>query len=146
MKLSEMEGITPELLVVLEAVGIDSIDALADVPYADLITVPGLDEDLAETLQSTAQVTSDELKKLIEKTIAEELAKEAAAERPLFDESALDVGAIDSDEALAAFEQGEVPMPKDDLFKDFPTGSEGEAGAEEEEKKVDPFANTELDD
>jgi N utilization substance protein A len=142
MKLSEMEGVTPELLVVLETLGIDTIDKLADEPYSTLVQV--LDEETAETLQSTAQVTSDELKKLIEKTITEELAKEVAAEKPLFDESALsdsDDG-IESDETLAAFEQGDVPMPTSDPFADFPKG-EPEAG---EEPKVNPFANTELDD
>jgi N utilization substance protein A len=144
MKLSEMEGVTPDLLVMLETVGIDTIDRLADVPYATLVLVPGLDEDTAETLQSTAQVTSDELRKLIERTITEELAKEVAAEKPLFDESALSESddGIESDETLAAFEQGDVPMPTSDPFKDFPKG-EPEA---EETPKVNPFANTELDD
>lgn len=141
MQLAEMDGITPEILVVLEAVGIDTIDALADVPYATLVELPGMDEETAETLQTTAQMTSDQLKVLIDRTIAEELAKEAEAEKPLFDESALTDDAMESDETLAAFEQGDVPMPAGELFKDLP-----KTEAEEEEPKVNPFANTELDD
>ncbi len=89
MKLGEMEGVSDELLVVLEAVGIMSIAELAKTPLETLAQVPGLDEAGADSLLATAHATNSELSKMIDKTIAEELEKEAAEERPLFDEDAL---------------------------------------------------------
>ena len=144
MKLAEMEGISDELLLALEMVGISTIEQLASTPLDVLAAVPGLDEESADSLLATAQATASELTKMIARMISEELAKEAAEERPLFDEGALDE-AFDEpgedDEEVAATENDAV-VPSE-LFDNFPTGS---ADGEEDEKKVNPFANTELDD
>jgi len=149
MNLAEMEGVSEEMLILLEAIGISTIETLADASLEKLQEVPGLDEEAADSLLATAQVTRDELRKMIEKTIAEEMEREAADERPLFDEEALneeEIGDGDVDEAVK-----ETPEPKTDIFKDFPDGTEdgdeaAAAGEADEEKKVDPFANTELED
>jgi len=147
MKLAEMEGVSEELLVLLEALGIMTIDQLAGESMEKLTSIDSLDEEAAETLLATAQVTTDELAKMIEKTIGEELEKEAAEERPLFDEDALgdEIGVMDETD-----KPSEVEAPEGDLFQGLPEGNEdspeGESGDGEEEKKVDPFANTELDD
>ena len=149
MKLSEMEGITDNLLVLLEAHGIATIVQLADQPLEALLAIEGLDEETADSLLATAQVTRDELNKMIEKTIAEELAREAAEERPLFDEEALaEAGEAAGDHEEAAALEAEA-MPASDPFANFPEGNAeeaDEAGDDEEQRKVDPFANTELDD
>jgi N utilization substance protein A len=146
MKLGEMEGVSDALLVTLEEFGIQTIEQLADESLERLQQVPGLDEEAAENLLATAQVTRDELRKMIEKSIVEEMEKEAADEKPLFDEDAL------GDETLAEGAEGaeDEDAPVADPFADFPAaGDEDTAAAEDpdaEEKKVDPFANTELDD
>ena len=146
MKLGEMEGVSDALLVTLEEFGIQTIEHLADESLERLQQVPGLDEEAAENLLATAQVTRDELRKMIEKSIVEEMEKEAADEKPLFDEDAL------GDETLAEGAEGaeDEDAPVADPFADFPAaGDEDTAAAEDpdaEEKKVDPFANTELDD
>jgi len=154
MKLGEMEGVSEELLVLLEAIGITSIELLADASVETLQTVPGLEEDSADSLLATAQVTRNELTKMIEKTIIEEMEKAAAEERPLFDEDALE----DQDGVGGKIDEAveEPPAVKGDIFKDFPTDDGGEessskaAEADEEgddkDKKLDPFANTELED
>ena len=65
----------------------------------------------------------------------------------LFDEDALgdEIGVMDETD-----KPSEVEAPEGDLFKGLPEGDEdspeGESGDGEEKKKVDPFANTELDD
>jgi N utilization substance protein A len=153
MKLGEMEGVGEELLILLEEVGITTIELLADASLEKLQEIPGLEEDSAESLMATAQVTRDELHKMIEKTIAEEMEKAAAEERPLFDEEALeDEGAGDGDIEEAV---KEPQVPEGGIFKDFPAEDDGEDAASEakdgdekddEDKKPDPFANTELDD
>ncbi len=153
MKLGEMEGVTDELLVVLETVGISTIEQLASTPLETLAEVPGLDEESADALLATAQVTASELTKMIGKVISEELAKDIAEDRPLFDEEAL---ADAEDETADVVDEDAVPLtaeeaavvPEGDLFTNLPEGeSDAEAAAEEEEEeKVDPFANTELDD
>jgi N utilization substance protein A len=152
MKLGEMEGVGEDLLPLLEEVGISTIEQLADATLEKLQEIPALDEEAAESLLATAQVTRDELSKMIEKTIAEEMEKEAAEVRPLFDEGALDddeSAAEPSDEAVA-----EPAAAEGGIFKDLPAGDdEATAGSEDpaaseskEEKKLDPFANTELED
>jgi len=92
---------------------------------------------------------------MIEKSITEEMEKEAAEARPLFDEDALqdeDAAGEKIDEAVE-----DPPEVKGDIFKDFPAEAETEdsagedsdatdAGDDADEKKVDPFANTELED
>ena len=78
MKLGEMEGVGEELLILLEEVGITTIELLADASLEKLQEIPGLEDDAAESLLATARVTRDELRKMIEKTITEEMEKEAA--------------------------------------------------------------------
>ncbi|MCP5119270.1 MAG: helix-hairpin-helix domain-containing protein, partial [bacterium] len=134
MKLGEMEGVSDELLVVLEAVGIMSIAELARTPLETLAQVPGLDEAGADSLLATAQATHSELSKMIDKTIAEELEKEAAEERPLFDEEALaeaeeatEAAAEGTEDAEAAAEESAAAS---ELFENFPEGdaeADGEA-------------------
>jgi hypothetical protein len=124
-----------------------TIDQLADESLEKLTALDSLDTEAAETLLATAQVTRDELHKMIEKMIGEELEKEAAEERPLFDEDALsdEIGVMDETD-----EPSEVEAPEGDLFTGLPDSDEestdGESGDDDEEKKVDPFADTELDD
>ena len=159
VNLAEMTGITPDIAEQLELIGITTIDELADAVPERLLAVEGIDEEGAESLLATAQVTRDELNKMIESAVAEEMEKEAAEERPLFDEEAFsEESALEGDAEAAEGEAGaaelgegeEAAAPTEDLFKDFPDG-DAVAGddadkAEDEEEKVDPFANTELDD
>ena len=106
-----------------------------------------MDEEIAESLLATARVTRDELAKMIEKTVTEEVEKEVALERPLFDEGALDEDAGPSEEAVEAAEAAEaVPAAEGDIFEGFPEGEAEDKPDEEDEPKVNPFANTELDD
>ena len=149
MKLSEMEGVTDHLLVLLEAHGITTIIQLAEQSLDSLQAIEGLDEETADSLLATAQVTQDELNKMIEKTIAEELEREAAEEKPLFDADAFgETGdeAPEHDEAAAAAEPDAAPAA--DPFANFPEeAAENDTSADTEEtRKVDPFANTDLDD
>jgi len=152
MNLGEMEGVSDELLVLLEALGITTIEQLADETVEKLTQIESIDEETAETLLATAEVTREELRKMIEKTIAEELEREAAEERPLFDEEALEGEAPDADaEPGAEGGPGEpgvemLEAPKGDLFESLSDDEEDKDGGDEPEKKVDPFANTELDD
>ena len=146
MKLGEMEGVTPEIQDLLEASGVLTIAQLADESVERLAELEGLDEETVQKLVATATVTRDELTKMIEKTVVEEIEREVAEERPLFDEDALDEETLVTDEAVEAAEPEAVP--KDVLFADFPE-SNGEEKAEDDDEdkpKVDPFANTELDD
>jgi N utilization substance protein A len=144
MKLGEMEGVSEELAVLLEAHGIGTIAQLADETPERLLEIPGVDEEAAENLLATATVTRDELAKMIEKAVTEEIEKEAALERPLFDEDALDEDAGPSEEAAEAAEP--AAAPEGDIFDNFPEGEGEETSAEDDEPKRDPFANTELDD
>ncbi len=152
MNLAEMTDVTDEVLARLEEVGIMTIGQLAEESLERLANIEGIDETLADSLLATAQATQNELQRMIEKTVSEELEKEAAEERPLFDEDALahehedDVAeGVDGDpEAEAEAE------PAGDIFANLPdadaAGKDGSGDDEEEEPKVDPFANTELDD
>ena len=146
MKLSEMEGVTDQLLVMLEAHGITTISELADQSIERLADIEGLDEAAADELLATAQVTRDELRKMIEKTVTEELEREAAEERPLFDEDALGEGADTEPHDEAAVET-ELPEAGD-IFANFPeAGPDGEnEETEATVKKVDPFAAPGQDD
>jgi len=156
MKLGEMEGVGEELLILLEEVGILTIEQLADASAEKLQEIPGLDEEAGGSLQATAQVTRDELRKMIEKSIVEEMEKEAAEERPLFDEDALAEAGGDGEAIEEAVE--EPATVEGDIFKDFPdegegkdtdletSGADGKEDDDDEGKKIDPFANTELDD
>lgn len=148
MKLAEMSEITPDILAKLEMVGIMTIGQLAEESLERLTAIDGLDEDLADSLLATAQVTQEELKRMIEKTVAEEIAREAADERPLFDDEALEDEAHETDEAKAA-EADSVTADGDEIFKDFPGEDEDDSDAGQDKKdepRVDPFANTELED
>jgi len=158
MKLGEMDGVGEEMLILLEQVGISTIEQLADASMEKLQEIPNLEEEALDSLLATARVTRDELRKMIEKTIVEVMEKEAAEERPLFDEDALgdeSPGGQDGEDGEGA---EEAPAPtEEDIFKDFPAESEEDAdsgsagddladGDDDKDKKVDPFANTELDD
>ncbi len=146
MKLSEMEGINDQLLVMLEAHGITTISELADQSIERLAAIEGLDEEAADGLLATAQVTRDELRKMIEKTIVEELEREAAEARPLFDEDALGDGEDAGPHDEAAVET-ELPAAGD-IFANFPEAGpdDGEDKGRDEAKKVDPFAKPGQDD
>ena len=152
MNLSEMEGVSEDMLILLEQIGILTIEQLADSSVEKLQEIPNIEEEALESLSATARVTRDELRKMIEKTIVEEVEKEVADEKPLFDEDALGDEGSHGEEGA---EDAEAPAPtEEDIFKDFPAESEEEAGSEssekdedggDDDKKVDPFANTELD-
>jgi len=153
MNLGEMEGVGEDLQILLEQIGISTIEQLADASLEKLQEIPNLEEDALESLQATARATRDELRKMIEKSIVEEMEKAAADERPLFDEDALGDESVTDESAEA---EDETPAPtEEEIFKDFPAESEegadsksaddGKAG-DDKDKKLDPFANTELDD
>jgi hypothetical protein len=150
MKLAEMSDITEDLLARLEEVGIMTISQLAEESLERLANIEGIDEDLADNLLATAQATQEELQRMIDKTVAEELEKENAEDRPLFDEDAL--SDEDHEETAGATEGDEAEeTPGKDIFEDFPEGDDhqeegAKASGEDDEPKVDPFANTELDD
>jgi N utilization substance protein A len=150
MKLAEMEGVTDTLLVTLQTVGISTIAQLASTPLETLATVPGLDAESADALLATAQATHGELMRMIAKTIAAELAQEAAEERPLFDEDALAEaesmsGDYGDDELLGDAAPDPDAKAPAALFENFPTGN-AEDEEDEDDKKVDPFANTDADE
>ncbi len=132
MKLGEMEGVSDQLLVLLEAVGITTIEDLASASPDRLSAIEGLDSETAETLRATAEVTMAELHKMIENAVTEELAKEAEQARPLFDEQALEDAAGEAGPAEeAALTADTVELPAgDDLFKGL---SAEDAPAEEAE-------------
>jgi N utilization substance protein A len=157
MNLAEMSEVTPELLAHLEEVGIMTIGQLAEESLDRLANIEGIDEALADSLLATAQATMEELQRMIEKTVAEELEKEAAEERPLFDDEVLDEHhealmeeTAGEDEDAPATEADAADATEDEIFKDFPDGEEDseekKKGDDEDEPKVDPFANTELED
>lgn len=148
MKLSEMEGVTDELMVVLGAVGITTIEDLAAASFERLAGIEGLDTESIATLQATAEVTVQELRKMIEKVVAQEVEREAAENRPLFDDEALGAGLDDED---SGGDDGPLTaddvVVKDDIFKDFPGEADGDdGGGDDPEDKIDPFANSELGD
>lgn len=145
MSVSDLPGVTEDLLVHLEAFGISSIGDLADTPLERLSAIEGLDEESADSLLATAQATQAELKKMMEKTIKEEMATESAEGGDLFREDVFgDPDAPDED----ADEDAEPAAPTGDIFKDFPADGEGEPDEtkKDDEDKIDPFANTELED
>jgi N utilization substance protein A len=157
MKLSEMSEITPELLTRLEEVGIMTIQELAGESLERLANIEGIDEALADSLLATAQATQEELQRMIEKTVAEEMEKEAAEERPLFDDEALEGEDVAGQEEVLDLPEGLAEAgdsaPNTDTSDIFPgldsgdeTGEEKAADDDEDEPKVDPFANTELED
>ncbi|MBK6897928.1 MAG: transcription termination factor NusA [bacterium] len=122
MELDEMNGVTEKLAAALRGAGIDTIEALAEAGYDDLVAIPGIGPKTAESLQQTAFATLDELDRIIDSTVAEELAKAEAEEKPLFDESLFEAPAA----AAADGEPGEPVQP---------------ASAEDVEVTVDPFAD-----
>jgi len=122
MELDEMNGITEKLAAALRGAGIDTIEALAEAGYDDLVAIPGIGPKTAESLQQTAFATLDELDRIIDSTVAEELAKAEAEEKPLFDESLFETPA----EAAAGDEAAEPALP---------------ASAEDVEVSGDPFAD-----
>jgi transcription termination/antitermination protein NusA len=157
MKLGEMDGVSEELLVQLEAVGILTIKKLASESLSRLQEIPGLGGEAGESLLANAKATRDELKRMIDKTVSEELEKTLADDRPLFDEAFMGDPTVqpdyeeDSDLKPAMPEsQDEADEPKADIFSNFPDGDsevdEDKAEESEEDKKIDPFANSDLSD
>ncbi len=148
MKLGEMEGVTDQLLVLLEAVGIRTIEDLAKASPERFAAIEGLDLELAENLRATALVTVNELHKMIENAVSEQLAQGIEESRPLFDEDALDETATNSEEdeeVVLSPDTVKVPEGKD-LFKEFPVAEEDSADGEDtEEGEVDPAPETESD-
>ena len=148
MPLADLPGVTDELLVLLEAFAVTTIDDLADTPLERLAGIEGLDAEGADSLLATAQATRDELRRMIEKTVKSDLEAEAAENEALF---ADDVFVID-DAAEEIVDPEDPTIDKDSIFKDFPEGNDEEGAKdsegddEEDEKKIDPFANTELED
>ncbi|PJA75903.1 transcription termination/antitermination protein NusA [bacterium CG_4_9_14_3_um_filter_65_15] len=139
MKLGEMEGVTDELLVLLEAVGILSIEDLARANPERLEGIEGMDAEQAEGLRATAAVTLNELNRMIENAVGEELAQQAEEELPLFDESAMDEPVAEEDVELT---EHNVEAPEEgELFKDLPTED-----AEAEPEAADEAAAEEIED
>jgi transcription termination/antitermination protein NusA len=150
MPLADLPGVTEELLVLLEAFSVTTIEDLANTPLERLIGIEGLDEEAADSLLATAQATRDELKRMIEKTVTSQLEAEAAEGLALF---ADDVFSEETEAEVTEEDEVVVPEDADSIFKDFPTEddeaseTESETGADDGEgKKIDPFANTELED
>ncbi|MBU8869716.1 MAG: transcription termination factor NusA [Gemmatimonadales bacterium] len=143
MKLSELTGVSEEILASLQEAGINTIEELATESLERLQGIEGIEAESADELLATAQATSEELKRIIEKTVAEEMAKEAPESVPLFNEDAMADGV---EEPAADEEDAVVKNP----FEDFPEEGLSEEVAEEEtkttEEPLNPFANTELDD
>ena len=161
MNLSELTGVSEEILAGLLEAGIATIDELAAETLERLQGIEGIDEASADELLATAQATSEELRRMIEKQVAEEMEKEAPASVPLFDEDALGTGEAEEGSEAASAEGGDSTAAEgdgadaaeavvEDPFKNFPDADPSEETAEDkdksEEKPVDPFANTELDD
>lgn len=147
MPLADLPGVTQDLLVILEALNVHTISDLANTPLERLVAIESLDSETADNLLATAQATRDELKRMVEKTIKSELEEEAAEAQALF---ASDVFTEDSDEKVVDEDE---PLSADaaaEMFKDFPEGDEDDESSKskdaDEEKKIDPFANTELED
>jgi len=147
MPLSEMTGVNEDILARLQESGILAIDQLAKESLESLQAVQGIDDETADELLATARAFRDEMQRMIEKRVVEALEEEAASEVPLFDEDAFGGDAEPTEEEVAADVE---PEASDALFADFPEGapeaSEEDVADEDEEKKIDPFANTELDD
>ena len=149
MPLADLPGVTEDLLVILEALNVTSIEELANTPLERLVAIESLDNESADSLLATAQATRDELRRMIEKTVKSELDQEASEVSALFaddvftEESKVEVS--DEDQPLSA-DAAEA------MFADFPSGEDGEdeeaakSEDDDEEKKIDPFANTELED
>jgi len=113
------------------------------------VAIEGLDAESADSLLATAQATRDELKRMIEKTIKSELEAETAEVQSLFDDD------VFTEEASVEDSDEDQPLDAEAakaIFKDFPTGDEdgddqaSKSKDDDEEKKIDPFANTELED
>ncbi len=150
MPLADLPGVTEDLLVILEALSVTSIDELANTPLERLAAIESLDAEGADSLLATAQATRDELKRMIDKTVKSDLETEAAEVQALFADD------VFTEESTVEVSEEDQPLSADAaevMFKDFPTGDEdadGEASKagddDDEEKKIDPFANTELED
>ncbi len=156
MNLSELAGVTDQVLVGLEAFGIMTIADLANESLERLQGIEGIGEEKADELLATAQATNEELNRMIEKAVSEEMAKEAPEAAPLFDEDAFgDPAAAETDGSTGADEDESAAeealaddAPVVDPFKDFPEGApEDEDKSDDDDGPVaNPFANTELDD
>ncbi len=156
MKLGEMDGVTDELLVQLEAVGILTIKKLAGESLSRLQEIPGLGGQVGENLLATSIATRDELKRMIDKTVSEELEKTLADDRPLFDEAFMDGSDVQSGDVEDGDlkpdmpeSQHDAPEPKVDIFSNFDDNEDADVDKKsdkDDDEKIDPFANTDLSD
>jgi len=152
MKLDEMTGVTERIAALLQEAGVTSIAKLAEQPFEKLLAIPGIGPKTAEALLTTATATLEELNHMIDQAVAEELAATEAEEKPLFDESIFDKEPLASDEVpdeIAGVEEDVVLAGNPfEAFDDLVgPASEGEQVEEEDsEQKLDPFANSELED
>ncbi len=144
MPLADLPGVSEELLVLLEAFAVTTIDDLANTPLERLVGLEGLDEASADSLLATAQATRDELRRMIDKNVKSELDAEIADNEALFADDVF----VDSDDSDAEAENPEEPtIDKEEIFKDFPDGESEDSSSDdddEDDKKIDPFANSEL--
>ncbi|MCP4293205.1 MAG: transcription termination factor NusA [bacterium] len=144
MPLADLPGVSEELLVLLEAFAVTTIDDLANIPLERLVGLEGLDEASADSLLATAQATRDELRRMIDKNVKSELDAEIADNEALFADDVF----VDSDDSDAEAENPEEPtIDKEEIFKDFPDGESEDSSSDdddEDDKKIDPFANSEL--
>jgi len=137
--------------VVLEAVGITSIQELATASRERLAGLEGMNVEQVETLLATARVTMAELDKMIENAVGEQLAQDAETALPLFDEEALEEAAVDQEDDAPAEPTAEnVDVPGGPLFKEFPAEDQVEdetepAVAEDESAAGDSTPETEPD-
>ncbi len=150
MKLDEMTGVTERIAALLQEAGITSIAQLAEQPLENLLSIPGIGPKTAEALTTTARATLEELNHMIDQAVAEELAATEAEEKPLFDESIFDKEPLAADEIpdeiTSAEEEVVLAGNPFEAFDDM-VGSVSEQEEEEDtEQKLDPFANSELED
>jgi len=136
MTLSEMSGMTPELLSELQGVGIESIGALARIDVEALAGLEGVGAQTAMELQATAQATLAELERVIEETVQAELNRELG--EGLLDESLLDGG------EGAAAAMAEDAAPKADPFSNF-DAAVSETDKTDKTEKTDETDETDAD-
>jgi N utilization substance protein A len=80
---SEMPGASEEVVAVLHAVGIETVEDLSQAKEETLMELEGIDAETAQTLMLTAQATMEEMRKQVEEMIERDKAERA---KPLFDE------------------------------------------------------------
>jgi N utilization substance protein A len=154
MDLDEMTGVTTRIAGLLQEAGVTTIAGLAAVSLEDLLAIPGIGPKTAESLSATANVTLEELDRMIEQTVSEELAKVEAEEKPLFDESIFEAEPVEADEIPTEAEEVEEEVVLvgnpfeafDEKVKPASEEAKVDQDQDQDQEKLDPFANSELDD